>query len=147
MTTIAYHHEHKTIAVDSRITADDKICTDTFNKRIDRDSHTFVMCGETAHYDLLVESWFGEYTEEGDLNCESMVVDWSTGMAYEMDYRDGAIYKNELTYTTALGSGQDYALAAMDFGCSAEDAVYYASQRDCKTGGSVQTINIREEMD
>jgi hypothetical protein len=37
----------------------------------------------------------------------------------------------------AYGSGRDWALAAMDFGCSPREAVRYAMTRDVYTGGDV----------
>ncbi len=45
----------------------------------------------------------------------------------------------------AIGSGSAYALAAMDMGASAEEAVRAAMKRDIYTGGTVRTIVIREE--
>jgi len=43
---------------------------------------------------------------------------------------------------TATGSGAPFALAAMDAGLSAEDAVYVASRRDCYTGHIVTTLGL-----
>ncbi len=42
----------------------------------------------------------------------------------------------------AIGSGRQFALAAMDLGKSAEEAIIYASSRDMFTNNVVQTIEI-----
>ncbi|GAI22667.1 unnamed protein product, partial [marine sediment metagenome] len=42
----------------------------------------------------------------------------------------------------AIGSGSAYALAAMDMGASAEEAVRAAMKRDIYTGGKVRTMRI-----
>ncbi|MNJ79145.1 hypothetical protein D3C77_770710 [compost metagenome] len=42
----------------------------------------------------------------------------------------------------AIGSGAPYALAAMDMGASAEDAVRAAMKRDIYTGGKIRTLRI-----
>lgn len=139
MTTIAYSYKDKQIAVDSRITANNKICTDSFNKIYMMHDVTFVMCGETAHFPLLIDAWLGEYDGE-ELNAKCLAIIGTD--VYEVDYREEGLYKNLLTYDEALGSGSDYALAAMDLGESPAAAVRYASTRDCATGGRVQTIDI-----
>lgn len=42
----------------------------------------------------------------------------------------------------AIGTGRDFAIAAMDAGASAEEAVQIAANRDIYTGGRVQTLEI-----
>ena len=47
--------------------------------------------------------------------------------------------------TAAIGSGHDFALAAMDFGKTAAEAVAYAATRDSGTGGGVDTLVLAEQ--
>ena len=56
------------------------------------------------------------------------------------------IWKQELDPANpdAIGSGSAYALAAMDMGASAEDAVRAAMKRDIYTGGRVRTMRVEQ---
>ena len=45
----------------------------------------------------------------------------------------------------AIGSGMVWAMAAMDFGMSAREAVTYAATRDNQTGGTVDVYLPRRE--
>lgn len=42
----------------------------------------------------------------------------------------------------AIGSGRDFALAAMDMGATAKEAVEMAAKRDVYTGGTIRTVII-----
>lgn len=46
----------------------------------------------------------------------------------------------------AIGSGRDFALAAMDMGASAKEAVEAAAKRDVYTGGTIRTLIIDKGM-
>ena len=52
----------------------------------------------------------------------------------------------ELSNPDAIGSGSAYAIAAMDMGASAEDAVRAAMKRDIYTGGTIRSVFINEGM-
>lgn len=58
------------------------------------------------------------------------------------------IWKQELDPANpdAIGSGAAYALAAMDMGASAEDAVRAAMKRDIYTGGKVRAMKVCDEI-
>lgn len=47
----------------------------------------------------------------------------------------------------AIGSGADFALAAMDLGKTAKEAVEYASTRDLGTNNIIQVANLEEEKE
>lgn len=53
---------------------------------------------------------------------------------------DFLLYRMEVTNKCAIGSGWQWAMAAMDYGASAEEAVKYASTRDVYTNDIVQTV-------
>lgn len=57
------------------------------------------------------------------------------------------IWKQDLDLANpdAIGSGYAYAIAAMDMGASAEDAVRAAMKRDIYTGGAVRTVTIKKD--
>jgi len=60
----------------------------------------------------------------------------NTGL-FEYDF---LLYPMEVTNRCAIGSGWEWAMAAMDHGDDAEQAVKYASTRDVFTNSLVQTI-------
>jgi hypothetical protein len=45
-----------------------------------------------------------------------------------------------LKHQWAIGSGSNWAIAAMDFGCSSFDAVHYATKKDKSSGGKIHTV-------
>lgn len=59
---------------------------------------------------------------------------------------NSGIWKQDLDPSNpdAMGSGSAYAIAAMDMGASAEDAIRAAMKRDIYTGGVVRTMTIAE---
>lgn len=141
MTTIAYNHKDKEIAVDSRFTRGDIISTDKGNKVIKKSGVTFVCAGLSAQYDLLVGMWFSSEPVK-DIGCHAFVIDRGVVYDYGLD-NNGEISKEKLDENLGKGSGQDWALAAMDFGCSAKDAVKYAMTRDVYSGGKVKVIKVK----
>ncbi len=48
-----------------------------------------------------------------------------------------------INYPFAIGSGSHYAIAAMDAGCTAEEAVRIAIKRDVYSGGRIQKYRIQ----
>lgn len=141
MTTIAYRNN--VIAFDSRITADDTILYDDFDKSRTVDGVTFVICGELSGYDDLIAAYFGTKPAAPNTDNAALVVDsgkiWCIGIG-----EDGACWRSPvmLDRPYALGSGSAYALAAMDLGVGAADAVQCAKARDPFSGGLVRTISI-----
>ena len=140
MTTIAYNHESKTIAYDSRSTRDMVIISDSVNKRVDKDGVSFFLCGCVADYDLLINIYFGG-KDELVPECNAYVV--SDNGAFRIGVSEsGEFWQQKLEHNEALGSGWQWAISAMDMGKSAKDAVEYAKTRDSATGGNVNTFDI-----
>lgn len=140
MTTIAYNHKDKEIAVDSRFTRGDRISTDKGVKVAKRGGVTFVLAGFTEGYGSLIDMWFDGEPRK-DIECSAFVVDCSLVYEFGINH-DGLISKEPLNENLSKGSGEDWALAAMDFGCSARDAVKYAMTRDVYTGGKIRVIKV-----
>lgn len=142
MTTIAFNYKDKEIAVDSRFTKGDLITTDKANKVFKRDGVIFVMTGSTKDYEKLIDIYFGAKNTFNSIECSAFVVD--SGLVYEYGFDCNNNDCKELADgNMTLGSGGDFALAAMDFGCSAKDAVKYAMTRDIYTGGTVKVIKVK----
>jgi len=54
----------------------------------------------------------------------------------------GVPYLSGVDVPFAIGAGSDYALGAMDYGASPEEAVRGACRRNVFTGGEIQVVNI-----
>jgi len=141
MTTIAYHHESKTIAADSRQTMNGRIVTDIANKTKDVDGVRFAFTGKASDEDLFVDYYFNR--QKSSLLPEASALVFDDGMAYSVVVNeDGNVDKFKLTMNFTLGCGGDFALSAMDHGKGAKEAVEYAMTRDIYTGGEVRVIQL-----
>lgn len=142
MTTIAYDHKARQIAIDSRSTSGGIIKSDSRKKWITQGKDIWFFAG--AHCDIHeFLCAFDGIKPERDLDCIAMAV--IGGIAYwcGVDNGDKTTWKQALEDSDAVGSGQQFALSALDFGKSAKDAVKYAATRDIYTGGKVHLYDIK----
>ena len=142
MTTVAYHNESKTIAVDSRETARDLISTDKANKFDKVNGEYYVSVGDVEDCNLLIDIIINNTQCNRDLNANVMFT--KSGKVYNSNYyADDGLRTWEIKRNYTMGSGEAYALAAMDFECGAKDAVKYAMTRDIYTGGRVRVVVVK----
>jgi len=141
MTTVAYHHKDGEIAVDSRCTAGTLIASDSVNKITKKDGVSFIGTGALADLQVLIEGYPNGFAAPIDLEAQALVVD--EGEVYMVSVIKGDYSLTKLDFDSTMGSGADFAQAAMDFGKSAKDAVKYAATRDCATGGRIRVIKTR----
>lgn len=140
MTTIAY--KDGVIAYDGRQTRNDRIVSDSAPKCQVVDGVSFFLCGSVCDEKALIAAYFGT-TSPVPVECSGYVVDG--GKLLMVGHEDNTgIWKQELELANpdAIGSGAPYAIAAMDMGASAEDAVRAAMKRDIYTGGTIRTVII-----
>lgn len=144
MTTIAY--KDGVIAYDGRQTRNDRIVSDTAQKCQVVDGVSFFLSGAVCDEKALIAAYFGT-TSPVPVECSGYAVDGGKLMIIGHDDTTG-IWKQDLDPANpdAMGSGAQYALAAMDMGASAEDAVRAAMKRDIYTGGTIRTLIIDEGM-
>lgn len=139
MTTIAY--KDGIIAYDSRSCRGEFIESDRTNKRHDFKDHIFFLSGSMADFEGLMAMIVNESTtgcyDAGGLMVDPEGVLWKVG-GQDNPWRQ----RQDLELPTAFGSGTDFAIAAMDFGCTAKEAVKYAMTRDPGTGGKVRTFRL-----
>ena len=140
MTTIAYHHKSKTIAYNSQSSAGGIIANSNANKMHERNGVLFFVAGVTAGVDDLIKSYFGE-SLLGDPECDAFVV--AGGVVYYCYVDNLELKWIELNSDAVIGTGQPFALAAMDFGKSAKEAVKYAITRDIYSGGRVREFKLK----
>ena len=140
MTTIAYNHKDKQVAVDSRCCRGDLIDSDNHNKTIINKRGLWVFCGATSDAEYLMSLNKREKVAVRP-DCSAFLI--SKGSVYLVDTdRDGYCFFEKLDCNTTIGSGGAWALAAMDFGKTAKEVVNYAKTRDTKTGGKVRVFNV-----
>lgn len=142
MTTIAY--KDGVIAYDGRQTRNDRIVSDDAPKCQVVDGVSFFLSGAVCDEKALIAAYFGTPSPV-PVECSGYVVDGGKLMMVGHDDKTG-IWKQELELSNpdAIGSGAAYALAAMDMGASAEDAVRAAMKRDIYTGGMIRVVIIDE---
>lgn len=140
MTTIAYNHDRKEIAYDGRTTRGGVIISDESEKMIERNGVKFFLCGSTCDYEILIAMYFGE---KQDIVPEANAFAVDSGVVYMIGCGDnGVLWKSRKDCNDSIGSGWEYALAAMDFGRFAKQAVEYAATRDSSTGGKITVVGI-----
>ncbi|WP_214510545.1 proteasome subunit beta [Pseudomonas brassicacearum] len=140
MTTIAY--KDGVIAYDGRQTRSGAIVSDDCSKCQLVDGVSFLLSGTVCDEKALIAAYFGTPSPV-PVECSGYVVDGGKLMMVGHDDKTG-IWKQDLDLDNpdAIGSGAPYALAAMDMGASAEDAVRAAMKRDIYTGGAIGTLVI-----
>ncbi len=145
MTTIAYHHKSKEISIDSRVSSGSLIISDSYDKIIKNDFGLWFMCGSTADYEEYSNLRHNEKIDNADNvpDCCALVI--KDGKCYGTYIEDSGYFKvfEEMGNTT-IGSGSKLALAALDMGKSAKEAVEYAATRDAFTGGNIQSFLVND---
>ncbi len=110
------------------------------------DSRVFVEYLEGLHLATDVRKEYpsasiGDPDKPSNTDMQALVLseDGSITAYYGFDYFNvtGTMY--------AMGSGRDFALAAMDAGLSAEESVQIAIKRDVYSGGDVQVMKLEEK--
>lgn len=144
MTTIAY--KDGVIAYDSRQTRSGTIVSDNAPKCQVVDGVSFFLSGAVCDERALIAAYFGT-PSSAPVECSGYAVDGGRLLMIGHDDKTG-VWKQDLDPTNpdAIGSGSAYALAAMDMGASAEEAVRAAMKRDIYTGGKIRTVRITRDQ-
>ncbi|WP_045405413.1 hypothetical protein [Vibrio jasicida] len=142
MTTLVYDHNNHVIAYESRQIKDERIIiTDSIEKLIVIDKHRFLGCGKVADINLLIKAFLNKEPPDcDDLHAILWLIE--DKHVRRIGFCDGMLWVNTLDYSTAEGSGSEWAIAALDFGKSAKEAVEYAMTRDPFSGGKVRIIEL-----
>ena len=137
MTTYAY--KDGVIAYDGRCTSGDFIIEDDIDKKCERNGVVFFITGAVSDDENFLDVYFN-MAQPTKFNTNSAIVwDGETLWLASIDKEEG-FWKRKLHLDRAYatGSGSNFAIAAMDLGKSAREAVEYAITRDCKSGGLVR---------
>lgn len=143
MTTIAYDANAGVIACDGRALSSGDITNESFKKWRQRDGKIWFFSGSVADVERFID-----YTEHGDMDpprwpIELVAILVESGSVYIVGVSsDGEPWREPLEVSRCIGSGYQYATAAIDFGKSAPEAVAYAATRDSGTGGKISVFDI-----
>lgn len=142
MTTIAY--KDHIIAYDGFATSGNEITENDFDKMFVVEDATFFMSGAISDFENFFSVFlYGDRPTKNN-ECEGFVL-------YDKKLWKAAIspvsgfWKRPLSLSKhyALGSGEQFALTAMDLGKSAKEAIEVASSRDIYTGGLIRTYEVK----
>ena len=156
MTTIAY--KDGIVATDSRVTnSRGKIVSDNEVKITESKNSLWILSG--ANYDIEyfiknfvsvekpivfedpIEAVSGFLIHEGAMY---RLFGFQNNLLFEFLLTTKDYSKNDLTL--GLGSGADFAIAAMDFGRNPMQAIEYAKTRDSNTGGEIRYLLLGEKQ-
>lgn len=140
MTTIAFHYPSQTICTDSYTTTRDSIVNARAQKYFDVEEGRVFVTGNCTEIYHLRKQW--QIEQFNPISCEFLLVD-KAGVVFFGEVRGGYKYLEPLTQSWAIGSGAKWAIAAMDFGQNACEALSYACTRDKSTGGKLQSFRVQ----
>lgn len=144
MTTIAY--KDGIIAYDSRQTREGVIVSDDCLKFQEENGVAFFLAGLVCDERSLVDAYFGKQIAS-EVECSGYAVEG--GKLYMIGHAEKTgLWRQplDLKNPDCIGSGAPYALAAMDMGATAEEAVRAAMKRDIYTGGTVRLYKINQSQ-
>jgi len=141
MTTIAYRDG--IVATDTLSVSDGIVVDHAYEKCIVRDGVMFFMTGGTSDHDKLVEEYLSP-TGRDTGNAAAIVADNGKILIIGGEEGGKGIFKcpNKRENYISIGSGERFAISAMDHGKSAKEAVEYAMKRDIYTGGEVKVYQV-----
>ena len=139
MTTIAYDHINKTIAVDSLCTSDTVSCGNVKKWLMLKDGTLVFGVGALPSVLMFFDAIKnGQEADPANYNNADIII-----------VRDGKVYEcfcpipQEMKQSWAWGSGREFALGAMYTGCTADVAVKAAIKYDVRSGGKVHVFTTQ----
>lgn len=138
MTTIAY--DGTTLAADTMATSDG--LARRTSKLFVSEKYLYGMCGYESE-GIMIAKWLatdGDPPTVEDDGVKGIVIERATGKCFAISGKHCSflpIYEPVF----AVGSGRDFAIAAMTLGKTAEQAVLFAAQFDVWTRAPVETVS------
>lgn len=141
MTTIAIDKD--TISADGRVSWNGIIAQDDCVKVKKIDGVIFAWMGDEASALSLLEYVRGA-TQEVAADLDGYVLSIGDGEVLHHCVKGGVYTADTVNIPYAFGSGQHFALSALDMGKTSKEAVKYAMTRDPSTGGKITTLKWGE---
>lgn len=139
MTTVAYNHRDNTISVDGMITANGTVLVLDYEKYLYDKGNLFFFCGRVCDYEKLISLYNGN--DESGIEAGAILICNSIAHLVSVS-SNGELEVLKLTYSHAIGRGDEVALTAMDYGATSREAVEAAARRTTTTGGKIRTYDI-----
>lgn len=141
MTTIAIDHD--SISADGRSTDGDMIQSDS-NVKVYKDRNLiYAFSGSVPDGDHLIDVVInGSEIIIENAKANLVTIENENIMCHVIV--DGNLKSWNCTPPYALGSGEQFAIAAMDMGMTSKQAVKYAMTRDIYSGGKIKTIKYKK---
>lgn len=148
MTTIVYCHKNKQIACDSRSTIGGTIIDSKAVKYKKVGDKFWFMSGRAGDADTFIHHYKPLHSANENMDVSGVFVivegECAGGVYMAVKDSDNTYAECIVEHNYAQGSGDQWALAALDFGCTAKQAVEYAMTKDCYSGGEVHVYDIEK---
>ena len=148
MTTIVYDHKNKQIACDSRTTCNDIIVDDKAIKYIDKGDKLWFCSGSTGDFETFINHYEPLTKTNPHISADAIFLikegDCIGGVYLAIIDRDDVYKECIMNHNQAVGSGSNWALAALDMGKTAKEAVEYALTKDVYSGGKIHVYDIEK---
>lgn len=145
MTTIAY--KDSKIVFDSMLSSDSLIISNDYKKFKQINDIHFFYAGAISDRDRLLKAYVdNSHTLDRGVYGNALVVD--KGQVYYIGVSDALelwVEDVDIDMPYAIGSGQQLAIAYMDCGLSALEAVKMTSNRDPFTGGVIRVFDLENK--
>ena len=140
MTTIVYDHKNKQIAIDGRLNTNGVIVSDNTEKwkSGEFESVWFFTGSPSDDSDLMLLS----HNDKPDVKPDSTALVAKNNECWLVTFNGEFCQHTKLNYNFSIGSGWKFALSALDYGASAEEAIVHASKRDVYTGGKITVFDV-----
>lgn len=153
MTTIAV--KDGIIAFDSRQTRDNIIISDKAIKQKETECYIYFCTGCLDEIDRFIELHENNTKYQHPINVNAFIFSKESKNLFYAGVSNEAtplgepilqLWKHKISgdEINAIGSGRDFAIAAMDLGMSAMEAIEYTTCRDIYTGGIINTFRIKD---
>lgn len=139
MTTIAYNHKDKELAVDSQATSGDVVISTTIKKLFRIHGGWVAFCGDYSCIEEFLWAVEGEAEDLGRITGEvGGIVMYDDGRVYDLYVNPlGRLSKLKINSNFANGTGRSIAIGAMYMGATATQAVKAAIKYDLCSGGRI----------
>jgi hypothetical protein len=125
---------------DGRITSDTEIVSDSFRKVFEYKGRAVATTGDSHAMPALAKALIDDDCLIEFSDSTGSVHIHYQGVTRYVSADDGSIKTSRHTGIETYGTGGKYALAALDFGKTPEEAIRYAMTRDCATGGEIFSV-------
>jgi ATP-dependent protease HslVU (ClpYQ) peptidase subunit len=144
MTTIAYNHKDKQISVDSQSTIGGMVASYNEIKWVERDDGIYFIAGYPCDNEMFFDyvDGLGDSHPKWTPECSALHIDNDGKCFIATISAEGQLRHSLVTHNYGIGSGDVWAISAMELGKTSAEAVSFAATKCIYTGGKVHTYDI-----